>query len=91
MTGGNTLCFCFKENAKTFSKNSTTQENITILRHNLMFLSKTQKTTLQCFFWGNTKSKLKKNARAFSQVDTTQENVKISSEYLKDRTCKFKQ
>ena len=42
-----------------------------------MFLSKTQKTTLQCFFWGNTKSRLKENARAFSQVDTTQENVKF--------------
>ena len=56
-----------------------------------MFLSKTQKTTLQCFFWGNTKSKLEENARAFSQVDTTQENVKISSKYLKDRICKFKQ
>ena len=28
---------CFKENAKILSKNSTTQENITILRQNLPF------------------------------------------------------
>ena len=38
----------FKENAKILSKNSTTQENITISRHNMFFLLKTQKiTTLQ--------------------------------------------
>ena len=36
---------CFKENAKILSKNSTTQENITISRQNLLFLLKTQKTT----------------------------------------------
>ena len=35
----------FKENAKTLSKNSTTQENITISTQNLIFLLKTQKTT----------------------------------------------
>ena len=35
---------CFKENAKILSKNSTTQENITISRQNLLFLLKTQKT-----------------------------------------------
>ena len=35
----------FKENAKILSKNSTTQENITISRQNLLFLLKTQKTT----------------------------------------------
>ena len=34
----------FKENAK-ISKNSTTQENITISRQDLLFLLKTQKTT----------------------------------------------
>ena len=38
----------FKENAKILSKNSTTQENITISRQNLLFSLKTQKsTTLQ--------------------------------------------
>ena len=36
---------CFKENAKILSKNSTTQENITISRQSLLFLLKTQKTT----------------------------------------------
>ena len=35
----------FEENAKILSKNSTTQENITISRQNLLFLLKTQKTT----------------------------------------------
>ena len=35
----------FKENAKILSKNSTTQENITISRQNLLFLLKTKKTT----------------------------------------------
>ena len=35
----------FKENAKILPKNSTTQENITISRQNLLFLLKTQKTT----------------------------------------------
>ena len=34
----------FKENAKILSKSSTTQENITISRQNLLFLLKTQKT-----------------------------------------------
>ena len=33
----------FKENANILSKNSTTQENITISRQNLLFLLKTQK------------------------------------------------
>ena len=32
VTGGNYAKSCFKENAKIVSKNSTTQENITILR-----------------------------------------------------------
>ena len=32
-------------NVKILSKNSTTQENITISRQNLLFLLKTQKTT----------------------------------------------
>ena len=35
----------FKENAKIFSKNSTTQENITISRQNLFFYQKHKKTT----------------------------------------------
>ena len=39
------LKYRFKENAKILSKNSTTQENITISRQNLLFLLKTQKTT----------------------------------------------
>ena len=35
----------FKENLKILFKNSTTQENITISRQNLLFLLKSQKTT----------------------------------------------
>ena len=36
---------CFKENAKILSKNSSTQENITISRPNLLFYLKTKKVT----------------------------------------------
>ena len=36
----------FKENGKILSKNSTTQENITILKQNLLFLLKTIKQPL---------------------------------------------
>ena len=54
----------FKENAKILSKNSTTQENITNLRKNLLFLLKARKTTSSASAcWGNTKSSLKENAR----------------------------
>ena len=35
----------FKENAKILAKNSTTQENITISRQNLLSLLKTQKNS----------------------------------------------
>ena len=45
----------FKENAKIFSNNSTTQENIAISRQNLLFLLKTEKTaTLQQVTGGET-------------------------------------
>ena len=38
-----------KENAKILSNNSTTQENITISKQNLLFLFKTQKKKQQLF------------------------------------------
>ena len=62
-----------------FSKNSTTQENITISRQNLLFFN--QKHKKQPLFsnslMGNTKSSLKENARTFSKNSTTQENINI--------------
>ena len=39
----------FKETAKIFSKNSTTQENITISRQNLLFLLETRKNKQPLF------------------------------------------
>ena len=70
----------FKENAKILSKNSTTQENITISRQNLLFLLKTQKNNHSSAsdWWENTKSSFKENARTFSKNSTTQENIRIS-------------
>ena len=47
MTGGEYTTYGFKENTKIISKNSTTQENITISRKNLLLLLKTQKQHLQ--------------------------------------------
>ena len=69
----------FKENANMFSKNSTTQENITISRQNLFFLLKTQKNnhTSASDWWRNTKSSFKENARTFSKNSTSQENIEI--------------
>ena len=67
----------FKENAKILSKNSATQENITISWNNLFLLLKTQKTTSSAsVWWGNTKSSFTENARTFSKSSTTQENIK---------------
>ena len=48
----------FIENAKILCKSSTTQENITITRQNLLFLLKTQKSNHSSAgdWWKNTKS-----------------------------------
>ena len=46
--------YCFKENAKIFSKNSTTQEDITVSKRNLLFLLKRNKNTLQQVTSGGT-------------------------------------
>ena len=70
----------FKENARTFSNISTTQENIAISRKYIMLLflkhkkHKKQKTTS----WAhaccrNSKSSFKENARTFSKSSATQE------------------
>ena len=69
----------FTENAKIFSKNSTTQENITISRQNLLLLLKTRKNNQSSASdWRrNTKSSFKKNVRTSSENSTTQENIKI--------------
>ena len=74
----------FKESAKIFSKNSNTQENITISRQNLLSFLKTQKRNhfSASYWWDNTKSSLEENARIFSKNSTTQENIRISR--LKD-------
>ena len=60
----------FTENAKIFFKNSTTQENITISRQNLLSLLKTPKNNHSSAseWWGNTKSSFKKNVRTSSKI-----------------------
>ena len=67
----------FKENAKIFSENSSTQENITISRQNLLFSLKIQKNNHSSAsdWWGNTESSFKENPRTFSKNSTTQENI----------------
>ena len=55
-----------EENAKILSKNSTTQENITISRQNLLFSIKNTKKASD--WW-------KENARLFSKNSTTQRNI----------------
>ena len=59
---------------------STTQENITISRQNLLFLLKIQKkkTSSASAWWGNTKSSFKENARTFPKSSTSQENIRTS-------------
>ena len=77
----------FKENTNIFSKNSTSQENITIWRQNLLFLIKNTKK--QPFFSkrlvGKHQIYFRENARTFSKNSTTQDNIKISR--LKEK-CK---
>ena len=70
----------FKENAKILSKNSTTQENITIVRQNLLFLFKSTRNNHSSAsdWWENTKYSFKENARTFSKNFTNQENIRIS-------------
>ena len=62
-----------EENAKILSKNSTTQENITISRQNLLFSIKNTKKASD--WWKSTKSSCKENARLFSKNSTTQRNI----------------
>ena len=70
----------FKANAKILTKNSTTQENITISKQNYPFLLKTQKgkNSSASDWWENTNSSFKENARTFSKNSNTQENIRIS-------------
>ena len=67
----------FKENAKIFSKHSTTPENVTISRQNLLFLLKTLKNNhSSASDWcGSIKTSFKENARTFSKNYTTQKNI----------------
>ena len=69
----------FKENANMFSKNSTTQENITISRQNLFFLLKTQKTTtLQQVTGGETPNLvLKRMLELFLKIPPLKKTLKF--------------
>ena len=68
----------FKENAKIFSKNSTAQENISILGRNLFFYQKHKQNNHSSAsdWWRNTKPSFKENARTFSKNSITQANIK---------------
>ena len=71
--------YCFKENAKILSKNSTTQEKIKLSRKNLLSLLKTLKATSSASAcWENTKSSFKGNTRVSSKTSTAQKNIRIS-------------
>ena len=68
----------FKENAKILSKNSTTQENITTSRQNLVFFINNTKNNHSSAsdFWENTKSSFKENAERRLQNLYKKENFK---------------
>ena len=68
----------FKENAKILSKNSTTQENITISRQNLLFFINNTKNNHSSAsdFWENTKSSFKENVERRLQNLYKKENFK---------------
>ena len=68
----------FEENAKILSKNSTTQENITISRQNLLFFINNTKNNHSSAsdFWENTKSSFKENAERRLQNLYKKENFK---------------
>ena len=69
-----------KENAKILSKDLTTQENITTLRQNLIFLLKANKSNHPSAsdWWENTKYSFEKNAITLSKNPTNQENIRVS-------------
>ena len=79
VTSGNTPNLVSKRILRYFLI-STTQENITISRQNLLFLLKIQKkkTSSASAWWGNTKSSFKENARTFPKSSTSQENIRTS-------------
>ena len=64
----------FKENPKIFSKNSTTQANITISRKNLLFFPKTNQSNhfSASDLYGNSESRFIENTRTFSKNSITQ-------------------
>ena len=76
----------FKENAKILSKNSTTQENITISRQNLLFLLKTQKTTtLQQVTGGKIPNLvLKRRLQNLYKKENFKPEIKLMIENLQD-------
>ena len=76
----------FEENAKILSKNSTTQENITISRQNLLFLLKTQKTTtLQQVTGGKVPNLvLKRRLQNLYKKENFKPEIKLMIENLQD-------
>ena len=60
----------YKENAKILSKNSITEENITISKQNLLLFIKNTKNnhSLASDLWENTKCSFKVNARTFFNI-----------------------
>ena len=93
---------CFKENAKIFSKNCTTQENMTILRlkwdyktykkENFKPEIKPMTENLQDDLY-QLENKQAKGAKLRANIRRWRANnaTKLSSKYLKDRMCKIKQ
>ena len=91
------LQFRFKENAKILSKNSTTRENITISRQNLLSLLKTKTITPQQVTGVKIPNLvLKRMLELLFKNFTTQENTRISrlkedyKTYTKKKTSKQK-
>ena len=70
---------CFKENAKIFSKNSTTQEHVAI-RKNLLFLLKTHENNhfSESDWWRNTKSSFKEMLEFFLKIPRLKKIIKFS-------------
>ena len=66
--------FCFQENTEIFSKNSTTQENITISRQNWLFVKNNHFSASD--WQGNTKSSFKGIDIKFTKNSTTEKNIK---------------
>ena len=69
---------CFKENAKILSKNSTTEENITISRQNLpFFIKNTEKNhSSASYWWENIRiSRLKEACKTYSKKKTSNQKL----------------